>query len=44
LAYAWLDGGDTGHGVAGFNGRNIPPRILEAIETIVGRHAGLRAA
>jgi hypothetical protein len=44
LAYAWLDGADKGHGVAGFNGRNVPPRVLDAIESIVGRHAGLRAA
>jgi hypothetical protein len=45
LAYAWLDGTDKGHGVARFDGRNVPSRVLEAIEGIVGqRHAGLRAA
>jgi hypothetical protein len=44
LAYAWLDGTDKGHGVARFDGQNVPPRVLEAIESIVGRHAGLWAA
>lgn len=44
LAYAWLDGTDKGHGVAGFDGRHVPPRVLEAIVSIAGRHAGLRAA
>jgi hypothetical protein len=45
LAYAWLDGTDKGHGVARFDGQNVPPRVLEAIEAIVGQgHAGLRAA
>jgi hypothetical protein len=45
LAYAWLDGTDKGHGVVRFDGRNVPSRVVEAIEGIVGqRHAGLRAA
>jgi hypothetical protein len=45
LAYAWLDGADKGHGVARFDGQNVPPRVLRDIASIVGpRHAGLRAA
>ena len=28
LAYAWLDGTDKGHGVARFDGRTIPRRVL----------------
>ena len=45
LAYAWLDGTDTGHGVARFDGQTVPPRVLEEIKDIAGRgHAGLRAA
>ena len=45
LAYAWLDGADKGHGVARFDGQNVPPRVLDGIERIVGPgHAGLRAA
>jgi hypothetical protein len=45
LPYAWLDGTDKGHGVVGFDGRNVPERIVENIIGIVGRrHAGLRAA
>jgi hypothetical protein len=45
LAYAWLDGADKGHGVARFDGQNVPPRVLEDIKGIVGQgHAGLWAA
>jgi hypothetical protein len=45
LAYAWLDGADKGHGVARFDGQNVPPRVLEGIKGIVGQgHVGLRAA
>jgi hypothetical protein len=45
LAYAWLDGTEKSHGVAIFDGRNIPQRILSDIKAIVGEmHAGLRAA
>jgi len=35
LAYAWLDGVDKGHGVAGFDGRRIPLRVLQGIGGIV---------
>jgi hypothetical protein len=35
LAYAWLDGADKGHGVAQFDGRTIPSRVLEGIQSIV---------
>ena len=31
LAYAWLDGSDRGHGVARFDGKRIPSRIIEGI-------------
>jgi hypothetical protein len=45
LAYAWLDGADKGHGVARYDGWNIPPRVLEAIAGIVGQgDTGLPAA
>jgi len=45
LAYAWLDGADKGHGVARFDGRNVPPRILDDVKHIVGHgYAGLRVA
>jgi hypothetical protein len=45
LAFAWLDGSDSGHGVARFDGQSVPQRVLEGIDSIVGRaHAGLRAA
>jgi hypothetical protein len=45
LAYAWLDGADKGHGVARFDGRNVPLRILDDIKYIIGRgDAGLRIA
>lgn len=44
LAYAWLDGSDKGHGVARFDGQTVPPLVLDGIESIAGRHAGLRAA
>ena len=35
LAYAWLDGADTGHGVARFDGWSVPTRVLEGILSIV---------
>jgi len=35
LAYAWLDGADNGHAVSRFDGRTIPPRILDEIEAIM---------
>jgi hypothetical protein len=45
VAYAWLDGADKGHGVARFDGQNVPTRVLAAIKDTVGQgHAGLRAA
>jgi hypothetical protein len=45
LAYAWLDGADKGHGIALFDGRTVPPRVLEQIKGIVGKgYARLRAA
>jgi hypothetical protein len=45
LAYAWLDGTDKGHGVARFDGQNVPLRILDGVKSIVRPgHAGLRAA
>jgi hypothetical protein len=45
LAFAWLDGTDSGHGVARFDGQNIPARVLQGIQDIVGpTHAALRAA
>ena len=44
LAFAWLDGADKGHAVAHFDGQNVPARVLQAIESIVGRHVGLWAA
>ncbi|MGH8551206.1 MAG: hypothetical protein ACRERU_21885 [Methylococcales bacterium] len=34
LVYAWLDGSDTGHGVARFDGTTIPVRILDGIRAI----------
>lgn len=34
LAYAWLDGTDSGHGVATFDGCTIPTRIIEGIFAI----------
>ena len=35
IAYAWLDGADNGHGVAHFDGHNIPPRVFDLIGSIV---------
>lgn len=35
LAYAWLDGSDNGHGVARFDGCNVPERILTGIQSIM---------
>jgi hypothetical protein len=36
MAYAWLNGADKGHGVAHFDGRNVPSSVLHAIKDIVG--------
>ena len=45
LAYAWLDGVDTGHAVARFDGYLVPQRILSAIQSIVNNgNFALRAA
>lgn len=35
LAYAWLDGADKGHGVARFDERTIPARVLGGIQSIM---------
>lgn len=40
LAFAWVDGVDSGHGVECFDGRNIPLRILQGIEAIVDKGEG----
>jgi hypothetical protein len=37
LAFAWLDGSDSGHGVARFDGVAVPPRVLMGIRAIL-RH------
>ena len=37
LAYAWLDGADRGHAVAGFDGVHVPARILDGIKEIMTR-------
>lgn len=45
LAFAWLDGTDSGHAVARFNGQSIPLRVLQGIEAAVGTgNATVRAA
>ncbi len=41
LPYAWLDGTDKGHAVARFDGKNIPPRILEGIKSILNGGSAL---
>lgn len=43
LSFAWLDGTDKGHGVAGFDGFTIPARVLSEIRKVFDR-APLRAA
>ncbi len=44
IAYAWLDGADKGHGVARFDGWEVPKRILDGIQSIVNHgNASLRA-
>ncbi|MBI2803295.1 MAG: hypothetical protein HYX63_24010 [Gammaproteobacteria bacterium] len=35
LAYAWLDGSDSGHGVARFDGEALPLRVLQGIASIM---------
>ena len=34
LAYAWLDGTDVGHAVAGFHDGRVPQRILDGISAV----------
>ena len=36
IAYAWLDGADSGHAVARFNQYRVPDRILYGIAAILG--------
>jgi hypothetical protein len=44
LAFASLDGTDTDHGVARFDGQNVPAKILEGIEAVVNaRDVAFRA-
>jgi len=44
LAFAWLDGTDSGHGVARFDGQNVPRRILQGIQAVMElQHVALRA-
>ncbi|HVT44701.1 MAG TPA: hypothetical protein VMT00_09945 [Thermoanaerobaculia bacterium] len=44
LAFAWIDGTDRGHAVAGFDGA-IPPRIIEGIREITnGQTPAVRLA
>lgn len=35
LAFAWLDGANRGHGTALFDGKRVPPEILEGVKRIV---------
>jgi hypothetical protein len=45
LAFAWIDGSDQGHGVARFDGKRIPSRILAEIrETMMRADASIRVA
>ena len=45
LAFAWLDGADSGHGVARFDGLNVPALVLAGIQSILSRgNASLRTA
>lgn len=44
LAYAWLDGEDRGHAVAGFKKGTVPKRILEGIRGIVNDGPAVRAS
>ncbi len=36
LAFAWLDGTDSGHGVAFFDGQTVPQPVLVGIELTIG--------
>jgi hypothetical protein len=45
LAFAWLDGADTGYATAQFDGIDIPSLVLDQIRKLVGNaRAPLRAA
>ncbi len=45
LAYAWLDGANRGHAVASFDGVQLPDRVIQEIQKIMGPvDAALRAA
>ena len=45
IAYAWLDGADKGHGVARFDGYQVPPRVFDLIQSIVKHgNTSIRAA
>lgn len=44
LAYAWLDGEDRGHAVAGYKSGTVPKRILEGIRGIVNDGPAVRAS
>lgn len=35
LAFAWIDGSDKGHGVARFDGEQVPQRVLDGINEIL---------
>lgn len=35
LAFAWIDGSDKGHGVAHFDGDQVPQRVLDGINEIL---------
>lgn len=37
VAYAWIDGGDHGHGVAVFDGETIPKKIIEGIRDVTNK-------
>lgn len=45
LPFAWLDGTDKGHAVSGFDGQQLPERLLAEVRRIMGlSHALLRVA
>lgn len=45
MAFAWIDGAESGHGVARFDGQSVPRRILQGIEAAIGTgYAAVRAA
>jgi hypothetical protein len=44
IAFAWVDGADSGYGVERFDGQNVPQRILQGIEAAMGTgYAAVRA-